>query len=81
MIEYLWKPAFVLYSQTSTQAEARESKRLHFILEGKSSSAAPGMRRSATFPKLTPQGKDVNPLIPVLDIYLTMPNTSNLTIT
>ena len=73
MIEYLWKAAFVFYSQTSTQAEARESKRLQLILEGKSSSVAPGMRRSATLPKLTP--KNVNPWIPVLDIYLTMPNT------
>ena len=55
MIEFLWKAAFVFYSQTSTQAEARESKRLQLILEGKSSSVAPGMRRSATLPKLTPQ--------------------------
>ena len=55
MIEYLWKAAFVFYYQTSTQAEARQSKRLQLILEGKSSSVAPGMRRSATLPKLTPQ--------------------------
>ena len=55
MIEYLWKAAFVFYSQTLTQAEAWESKRLQLILEGKSSSVAPGMRRSATLPKLTPQ--------------------------
>ena len=55
MIEYLWKAAFVFYSQTSTQAEAWVSKRLQLILEGKSSSVAPGMRRSATLPKLTPQ--------------------------
>ncbi|CDN11072.1 hypothetical protein RintRC_0094 [Richelia intracellularis] len=48
MIEYLWKAAFVFYSQTSTQAEGRESKRLQLILEGKSSSVAPGMPRSAT---------------------------------
>ena len=55
MIEYLWKVAFVFYSQTSTQAEAWESKRLQLILEGQSSSVAPGIRRSATLPKLTPQ--------------------------
>ena len=55
MIEYLWKAAFVFYSQTSTQAKARLSNRLQLILEGKSSSVAPGMRRSATLPKLTPQ--------------------------
>ena len=55
MIEYLWKAAFVFYSQTSTQAEPWVSKRLQLILEGKSSSVAPGMRRSATLPKLTPQ--------------------------
>ncbi|CDN16555.1 hypothetical protein RintRC_5220 [Richelia intracellularis] len=79
MIEYLWKAAFVFYSQTSTQAEGWESKGLQLILEGKSSSVAPGLRRSATLPKLTP--KNVNPWISVLDIYLTMPNTSNMTIT
>ena len=55
MIEYLWKAAFVFYSQTSTQAEAWESNRLQLILERKSSSVAPGMPRSATLPKLTPQ--------------------------
>ncbi|CDN10057.1 hypothetical protein RintRC_3669 [Richelia intracellularis] len=55
VIEYLWKAAFLFYSQTSTQAEGLESKRLQLILEGKSSSVAPGMRRSATLPKLTPQ--------------------------
>ncbi|CDN10457.1 hypothetical protein RintRC_3218 [Richelia intracellularis] len=31
------------------------SKRLQLILEGKSSSVAPGMGRSANLPKLTPQ--------------------------
>ena len=55
MIEYLWKAAFVFYSHTSTQAEAWVSKRLQLILEGKSSSVAPGMRRSATLPKPTSQ--------------------------
>ncbi|CDN10351.1 hypothetical protein RintRC_6410 [Richelia intracellularis] len=55
MIEYLWKAAFVFYSQTSTHAEAWESKRLQLILEGKSSSVAPGMHRSATLPKLSLQ--------------------------
>ena len=55
MIEYLWKAAFVFYYQTSTQPEPWESKRLQLILEGKSSFVAPGMRRSATLPKLTPQ--------------------------
>ncbi|CDN14267.1 hypothetical protein RintRC_7671 [Richelia intracellularis] len=55
MIEYLWKAAFVFCSQTSTEAKARESKRLQLILEGKSSSVGPGIRRSATLPKLTPQ--------------------------
>ncbi|CDN11135.1 hypothetical protein RintRC_3500 [Richelia intracellularis] len=55
VIEYLWKAAFVFYYQTSTQAEAWVSKRLQLILEGKSSSVAPGMRWSATLPKLTPQ--------------------------
>ncbi|CDN13928.1 hypothetical protein RintRC_6171 [Richelia intracellularis] len=62
MIEYLWKAAFVFYYQTSTQVEAWVSKRLQFILEGKSSSVAPGMRRSATLPKLTAQEpKPVDP--------------------
>ncbi|CDN11673.1 hypothetical protein RintRC_3177 [Richelia intracellularis] len=55
MIEYLWKAAFVFYSQTSTKAEGSMSKGLQLILEGKLSSVAPGMRRSATLPKLTPQ--------------------------
>ena len=55
MIEYLWKAAFVFYYQTSTQAEAWVNKRLQLILEGKSTSVAPSMRRSATLPKLTPQ--------------------------
>ncbi|CDN11977.1 hypothetical protein RintRC_3332 [Richelia intracellularis] len=54
VIEYLWKAAFVFYSKTSTQPEPWVSKRLHLILQGKSSSVAPGMRRSATLPKLTP---------------------------
>ena len=54
MIEYLWKAAFLFSSQTSTQAEPWVS-RLQLILEGKSSSLAPGMGRSATLPKLTPQ--------------------------
>ncbi|CDN10367.1 hypothetical protein RintRC_4590 [Richelia intracellularis] len=55
MIEYLWKAAFVFYYQTLKQAEALVSKRLQLILKGKSSSVAPGMRRSGTLPKLTPQ--------------------------
>ncbi|CDN14546.1 hypothetical protein RintRC_1372 [Richelia intracellularis] len=55
MIEYLWKAAFLFYSQTSTEAEAWVSKRLQLMLEGKSSSVAPGMGRSATLPKFTPQ--------------------------
>ena len=55
MIEYLWKAAFVFYAQTSTQAQPWVSKRLQLILEGKSSSVAPGISRSATLPKLSPQ--------------------------
>ncbi|CDN16913.1 hypothetical protein RintRC_5548 [Richelia intracellularis] len=55
VIEYLWKAGFVFDSQTSTEAEGWVSKGLPLILEGKSSSVAPGMRRSATLPKLTPQ--------------------------
>ena len=55
MIENLWKAAFVFYYQTSTQADASESKRLQLILEGKSTSVAPGMTRSAILPKLTLQ--------------------------
>ena len=55
MIEYLWKGAFLFYSQTSTQAEGWVSKRLQLILQVKSSSLAPGMRRSATLPRLSPQ--------------------------
>ena len=55
VIEYLWKAAFVFYSQTSTQAEAWVSKRLQLILEGKSGSAAAGICPSATLGKLTAQ--------------------------
>ena len=54
MIEYLWKAAFAFYSDTSKQAEAWVSKRLLLILEGKSSSVAAGMRRSATLRQLIP---------------------------
>lgn len=53
VIEYLWKAAFVFYSDTSKQAEDWVSKRLQSILEGKSSSVASGMRRSATLRQLT----------------------------
>ncbi|PAX59965.1 ISKra4 family transposase [Brunnivagina elsteri] len=53
VIEYLWKAAFAFYSDTSKQAEIWVSKRLQLILEGKSSSVAAGMRRSATLRKLT----------------------------
>lgn len=55
VIEYLWKAAFVFYSSTDKQAEVWVTKRLQSILEGKSSSVASGMRRSATKRKLTPQ--------------------------
>jgi hypothetical protein len=48
VIEYLWKAAFVFHSPTSQQAEAWVTKRLLLILEGRSSSVAAGMRRSAT---------------------------------
>jgi len=54
VIEYLWKAAFVFYSDTSKQAENWVSKRILLILEGKSSTVAAGMRRSATLRKLTP---------------------------
>ncbi|MHC5863338.1 ISKra4 family transposase, partial [Nostoc sp.] len=53
VIEYLWKAAFAFYSDTSKQAETWVSKRLQLILEGKSSSVAAGMRRSATLRQLT----------------------------
>jgi hypothetical protein len=52
VIEYLWKAAFAFYPETSQQAEKWVSKRLTMILEGKSSSVAAGMRRSATFRQL-----------------------------
>lgn len=54
VIEYLWKAAFAFYADTSKQAESWVSKRLVLILEGKSSSVAAGMRRSATLRQLTP---------------------------
>lgn len=55
VIEYLWKAAFAFYGETSQQAESWVSKRLLLILEGKSSTVAAGMRRSATLRQLTPQ--------------------------
>ena len=55
VIEYLWKAAFVFYSSTDKRAEAWVTKRLQYILEGKSSYVASGMRTSATKRKLTPQ--------------------------
>ena len=54
VIEYLSKAAFALYSHTSKQAEAWVSKRILLILEGKSSTVAAGIRRSATLRQLTP---------------------------
>ncbi|MEL7243872.1 MAG: ISKra4 family transposase [Cyanobacteria bacterium J06573_2] len=54
VIEYLWKAAFVFYSNTSKQAEDWVSKRILLILQGKSSTVAAGMRRSATLRKLAP---------------------------
>jgi len=54
VIEYLWKAAFAFYCDTSKQAEAWVSKRLLLILEGKSSTVAAGMRRSATLRQLSP---------------------------
>jgi hypothetical protein len=45
--------AFAFYSDTSKQAEIWVSKRLQLILEGKSSSVAALLRRSATLRQLT----------------------------
>jgi hypothetical protein len=54
VIEYLWKAAFAFYGDMSKQAESWVSKRLLLILEGKSSTVAAGMRRSATLRQLSP---------------------------
>jgi hypothetical protein len=53
VIEYLWKAAYCLNEEGSPEAEAWVEKRLLLILEGKSSSVAAGMRRSATLRQLT----------------------------
>jgi hypothetical protein len=55
VIEYLWKAAFAFHSETSKEAEAWVSQRLAFILEGKASLVAAGMRRSVTLKKLPQQ--------------------------
>lgn len=55
VIEYLWKAAFVFYSNTSKSAESWVSQRLLSILQGKSSLVASLMRRSATLQQLSSQ--------------------------
>lgn len=53
VIKYLWKAAFAFNSPTSKEAENWVNQRLLYILQGKSSLVASGMRRSATLQKLS----------------------------
>lgn len=48
VIEYLWRAARALHEETSKEGEQWVNERLLAILQGKSSSVAAGMRRSAT---------------------------------
>lgn len=52
MIEYLWKAAWVFFSKGDPKAEAWVNERFVWVLEGKSSTVAAGIRRSATNRKL-----------------------------
>lgn len=52
VIEYLWKAAWAFFDKGDRSAEAWVNERFIAILEGKSSSVAAGIRRSATNQKL-----------------------------
>ncbi len=53
VLEYLWKAAYCFYSAGSKEAEAWVSERALYILQGKASQVAAGMRRSATLRRLS----------------------------
>lgn len=48
VLEYLWKASYCFHSEGSKEAAAWVNERALLILQGKSSSVAAGMRRSAT---------------------------------
>lgn len=52
VVEYLWKAAWAFFKKGDRSAEAWVNERFIAILEGKSSSVAAGIRRSATNKKL-----------------------------
>lgn len=52
VVEYLWKAAWAFFETGDRKAEAWVNERFISILEGKSSSVAAGIRRSATNQKL-----------------------------
>ena len=52
VVEYLWKAAWAFFDTGDRKAEAWVNERFISILEGKSSSVAAGIRRSATNQKL-----------------------------
>ncbi len=53
VLEYLWKAAYVFHKDGSREAEQWVFDRLLRVLEGKASSVAAGIRRSATRRRLT----------------------------
>lgn len=53
VLEYLWRAAFCFFEEGSKETEAWVVKRALEILEGRSSSVAAGMRRSATLRRLS----------------------------
>lgn len=58
VLEYLWKAAWDFFEKGDSKAEEWVSERFVFILEGKSSLVAAGMRRSATNQGLTDQERE-----------------------
>lgn len=52
VIEYLWKAARVFYTETDPEGEKWVCEKLKAVLDGRASSAAAGMRRSATLAEL-----------------------------
>lgn len=57
VIEYLWKAAWAFHKQGDPEVEKWVNERFLLILEGKSSSVAGGIRRSATNRKLSQENR------------------------
>jgi hypothetical protein len=57
VLEYLWKAAYCFHSEGSQEAEQWVKEQALRVLEGRSSHAAAGMRRSATRKDLSPRDR------------------------